>query len=288
MKRGRCSRRGGLASAGLALVLWAAPAAAQSTTSNQQNPIQAFSTPGLKSVTLQACNEKGCTTVTKTVLVLDPRPAVTSASAFPLIAEAGELVHLTGAGTGQPALTYTWKIRAGVDEVASLPGSAAWWNTTGLPPGIYTAALQIQNLSGLAESLPISVAVVPQPGLDFYTINPCRVFDSRSGAPLASGVPRSIDVAGSGCGIPANAEAVAVNVTVVGATGTGHVSLYPGNYPQPATSTINFRLGMDRANDAILELATDNTGTLAATAFVSGNGTTHLILDASGYFLPPP
>ena len=100
-------------------------------------------------------------------------------------------------------------------------------------------------------------------------------------------MPRVIDVAGSGCGVPANAHAVALNVTVVGATGTGHVALYPADYPQPATSTLNFRAGVDRANDAILELATDNSGTLAAVAFVSGNGSTDLLIDASGYFLPP-
>jgi len=288
MKRGRCSRRGGLASAGLALVLWAAPAAAQSTTSTQQNPTQAFSTPGLKSVTLQACNEKGCTTVTKTVLVLDPMPSVTSVLANPVSVEVGQPVHLTGAGKGQPALTHTWKILAGVNEVARLGGASAWWDTAGLPPGIYTAILEIRNASGVAVSLPQLITVAPSQGLDFYTIFPCRVFDSRSGAPLASGVPRLIDIVGSGCGIPANARAVALNVTVVGATGSGHVSLFPGNYPEPATSTLNFTAGAIRANDAVLPIATDGTGTIAAEAFVSGNGSTDLLIDASGYFLPPP
>ena len=287
MNRGRDSRRGGLASAALALVLCAVPAAAQSVISTQQNPTHSFSTPGLKSVTLESCNVKGCTTVTKTVLVLDPRPLVTSAVAYPLTAEAGQLVHLTGAGTGQPALNYTWKILAGLDEVASLGGASAWWNPAGLPPGVYTAVLQIQNASGEALSLPQSIAVVPSAGLDFYTINPCRVFDSRSGAALGNGVPRLIDVVGSGCGIPADAQAVALNVTVAGATGSGHVSLYPGNYPEPSTSTINFAAGAVRANDAILPIATDGTGTMAAVAIVSGNGSTDVIVDASGYFLPP-
>ena len=264
------------------------PATAQSVISTQQNPTYSFSTPGLKSVTLQACNVKGCTSITKTVLVLDPMPAVTSASANPTSAEVGQLVHLTGDGKGQPALTYTWKILAGVNEVTRLGGASAWWSTAGLPPGIYTAILEIRNASGVAESLPRLITVAPSTGLDFYTLLPCRVFDSRSGAPLSSGVPRLINVVGSGCGIPANARSVALNVTVVGATGAGHVSLYPGNYPEPSTSTVNFTAGVVRANDAVLPIATDGTGTLAATAVVSGNGIVDVIVDASGYFAPTP
>ena len=232
MKRGRYSRRGGLASVGLALVLCAMPAAAQSTISTQQNPTQAFSTPGLKSVTLQACNEKGCTTVTKTVLVLDPRPSVTSAVAFPLIAEVGQLVHLTGAGTGQPALSLQM-------EGPRRPQRGRQSSAEPRPGGTRRAcrrvstprSCEIQNASGIAVSLPRLITVVPSTGLDFYTIFPCRVFDSRSGPALSNGVPRLFDVVGSGCGIPAGARAVALNVTVVGATGSGHVCSLPGQLP---------------------------------------------------------
>ncbi len=287
MKRARISRWGGLASAGLAVALYAVPAAAQNVISTQQNPNVTFSTPGLKSVTLQACNVRGCTSVIKTVLVLNPLPAVTAASALPLIVEAGQLVRLTGAGTGQPALNYTWKLLAGgIAEVASLGGATAWWDTIGMAPGAYTAVLQIQNASGIALSLPIPIVVNPSLGLAFYTINPCRVFDSRASAPLSSGVPRVINAVGSGCGIPAGARALALNVTVVGPSGTGYVALYPGNYPQPATSTINFAAGAVRANHSVLPIATDGTGTLAAVAMIPGNGVTHLVVDASGYFLP--
>ncbi|MFL6291875.1 MAG: InlB B-repeat-containing protein, partial [Thermoanaerobaculia bacterium] len=42
-------------------------------------------------------------------------------------------------------------------------------------------------------------------GLDFFTVTPCRVIDTRLGAPLSSGVPLIIDVAGA-CGIPAMAK----------------------------------------------------------------------------------
>ena len=43
---------------------------------------------------------------------------------------------------------------------------------------------------------------------------------------LSAGVPRSFVLAGQ-CGIPAEAQAVSLNVTVVSPAGTGYVLLYP-------------------------------------------------------------
>jgi hypothetical protein len=59
------------------------------------------------------------------------------------------------------------------------------------------------------------------------------------------------------------------------------VRLAPGNGLTQA-STINFNTGQTRANNAIVLLATDGTGGLAATN--GSNGTVHLILDVAGYF----
>jgi Tol biopolymer transport system component len=124
----------------------------------------------------------------------------------------------------------------------------------------------------------------PLPGRDFFTATPCRVLDTRQQGPaLASGVERTFAVEGL-CGIPATARAVVVNVTAVQPTGAGHVVLHPGDLAAPLTSTINFTAGATRANNAILALAFDGTGTLAATPVVAGGGTVHLILDVSGWF----
>jgi hypothetical protein len=85
------------------------------------------------------------------------------------------------------------------------------------------------------------------------------------------------------CGIPAGARAVVVNLTAVGATGSGHLTAYPGNYPPIATSAVSFSAGKIRASSAVLPLATDGTGTLALFAGLTG-GTVHVIVDVSGYF----
>jgi hypothetical protein len=128
----------------------------------------------------------------------------------------------------------------------------------------------------------------PVPGLGFYTLPPCRLIDTRGpasltgGPALAPGYPRLFYVAGL-CGIPADARALAVNVTVTQPHAAGYLTLFPGNTaPLPATSTINFSPGQTRANQAILPLSPDGAGALGAV--VGSAGTVHLILDVSGYF----
>jgi hypothetical protein len=126
------------------------------------------------------------------------------------------------------------------------------------------------------------------PPLDFYKLppstTPCRVFDSRfdvPAGPFAAGTV-SVPVVGAlPCGIPADAKAVAFNVTITEATADGHIVVYGGG-AEPPTSTLNFQAHKTRANNAIVELAGD--GTVTVGVHPAGSGTVHVILDASGYF----
>jgi PKD repeat protein len=254
-------------------------------TSTLQNPTATFSTYGPHQVTLTACNMWGCTSITKTVTVLDPRPAVTSATVWVSSVEAGQAVPLTGAGTGQPPLGYTWRVYQGTSLVQELPGASAWWPTGGVAPGLYTLVLGITNASGAAESLPKAVLVGASTPLDFYTVEPCRVLDTRFGSPLGSGTAKIVSLTDV-CGIPAGARAIAANVTVPAPAVSGNVALYPGNYPSTGTSTINFSAGKTIANNATLPLSTDGTGMVAALASFGGGGTVNLVIDVAGYYLP--
>lgn len=133
------------------------------------------------------------------------------------------------------------------------------------------------------DSYPVYAYAVPDPGRDFHTVVPCRLLDTRLNGPaLASGEIRRLKVTGS-CGIPPTARAVAVNATVLQGSGAGRVGLHPGDMPS-ADGTISFQTGQVRSNNAMLALAYDGTGTLAATPTVAGGGTVHLILDVSGWF----
>jgi ELWxxDGT repeat protein len=121
-------------------------------------------------------------------------------------------------------------------------------------------------------------------GADFYTVAPCRIYDSRLATALSSGVSRTIAIAGS-CGVPATARAVAVTLTVVGPTSPGNLALYPGATDGPATSSINFGTGVTRGSNGLFPLGTGvGLGALEAKATLSGGGQVHLLLDVSGYF----
>ncbi|MEA2690817.1 MAG: hypothetical protein QOJ16_204, partial [Acidobacteriota bacterium] len=146
------------------------------------------------------------------------------------------------------------------------------------------ALIGLMGLAGIAKA---------DSGVSLYTIAPCRLLDTRNadgpygGPALISGISRTISVTGR-CGVPANATAVVVNLTVVAPSGEGFVTLFPGDGTRPLTSTINIRQGLTRANNAILPLATDSSGTVQAFPFVVGLGTVHLVFDIYGYFAPEP
>ncbi|HEX7182114.1 MAG TPA: hypothetical protein VF756_09750 [Thermoanaerobaculia bacterium] len=272
--------------AGLGLTALLSTPEVYAGTSTQSSPAVVFNSPGQKSVTLQVCNLAAqCTSITRTVTVLDPMPVISSATVVTPVVESGQLVILSGSGSGKPPLTYTWQISLGGSPVLSLSGATAYWNTAGFPAGAYTARLSLQNTAGSAQSLLLPIAVTAERPSDFYTVAPCRAYDSRSSVAVASGTARTISVGGF-CGIPLIARAVAANVTVVNATAPGFAALYPGNYPVPSTSTINFVPGATRANSAILPLATDGTGSLSIFVSIGGAGSAHVIVDVSGYFLP--
>ncbi|HVR96203.1 MAG TPA: M12 family metallo-peptidase [Thermoanaerobaculia bacterium] len=121
----------------------------------------------------------------------------------------------------------------------------------------------------------------------FYTLQPCRVLDTRNangplgGPALAPSAVRTFDLTGP-CGIPNTAKAVSANVTVVTPTAAGYLSIFPGNAIPLGTTSLSFRAGVVRANNAMLRLATDNTGTIGVQ---NGSiGTTHVIIDVNGYF----
>jgi hypothetical protein len=127
----------------------------------------------------------------------------------------------------------------------------------------------------------------PAATASFYTLPPCRVVDTRravgslGGPALAAGSIRTFPVAGV-CGIPAGAISISVNVTVVAGTAGGFFSLFPGNAFPLGTSTINFTAGRVRANNSVLGLATDGTGTIGIQNGSAGSN--HVIVDVNGYF----
>jgi len=123
-------------------------------------------------------------------------------------------------------------------------------------------------------------------GLQFYTLRPCRVADTRNpvgtfGGPIMSGgTSRSFPVPSSACSVPAAAQAYSMNATVVPSGALGYLTVWPTGLAQPLVSTLNALDGQITANALIVPSGTGG----AVSAFVTD--TTHLIFDINGFFAP--
>jgi len=130
--------------------------------------------------------------------------------------------------------------------------------------------------------------LTPPAGFVLFTLAPCRALDTRNaagplgGPALGGGASRTFTLAGA-CGIPAGARVVSANVTVVNPAAGGDLVVYPATLAAPpSASTISFRIGSTRANNAHLLLASDGTGRVVVKN--NASGALHLVLDVNGYY----
>jgi hypothetical protein len=145
---------------------------------------------------------------------------------------------------------------------------------------------QTANAASSHTLRPPITASVMNPAVAFFTLAPCRVFDSRmpANAPaLSTGVARSIQVTGT-CGVPPAAKMVAVNLTATQATAGGSIELYRGDGSAAGLADLDFGPGKTRANNAVVQLALNGNGTIDALFTAAASQSVHLILDVSGYF----
>jgi len=131
----------------------------------------------------------------------------------------------------------------------------------------------------------VEVGALPSPSTSFFTLNPCRVVDTRlpgptGGAPLVCGAEQVFALTGGACGVPGSAKAVAANVTVTRPSKQGNLNVYPASSFPPLTSVVNYSAGSTRANNAIIPL--NGAGQIAVRC--APTGTTHLVIDVNGYF----
>jgi hypothetical protein len=129
--------------------------------------------------------------------------------------------------------------------------------------------------------------VVPTPGINYFTVTPCRVIDTRGtgapyGGPALSGGTDRVFVLTGHCGVPSGARAVSLNVAVTQPSAAGHLRLYPAGTTLPLVSTINYSAGQTRANNAVAVLGAG--GGLAVRCDQLAGSTVHLIIDVNGYF----
>ncbi|MBM0259150.1 hypothetical protein [Micromonospora sp. 4G55] len=126
----------------------------------------------------------------------------------------------------------------------------------------------------------------------FVPINPTRILDTRNGTglPDRGSVPLAARetvrfqpfLSGENC-LPACPAPTALvgNVTVAGPTASGVLIAYPGGTQRPTASNVNFVTGETASNAAVVAVGS------GIELYNSSAGTTHAIVDQSGYFIGP-
>lgn len=131
---------------------------------------------------------------------------------------------------------------------------------------------------------PPSVAAVEDASA-YVAVSPARLADTRpsEGARGFTRVaPTTIRVQVTGrAGVPADATAVVLNITGIGARSSGFVTAYPAGSPLPTASTLN----VDRAGRVIANLATVKVGVGGAVDIYS-NIAMDLAVDVAGAYVP--
>lgn len=154
-------------------------------------------------------------------------------------------------------------------------GGSLWFCASSGTPGVW------RKLAG-----PASAGAV-------HAVAPSRVYDSRfADGPLASGFNRLVSVAdaidvmtgdiSAFNTVPEGASAIYFNVTLTDTTGAGFLLVAPGDATEVTSSTLNWSsTGQTVANASLTTLDDDRN----VRAFVGGAGSTHFIIDVTGYTL---
>jgi PKD repeat protein len=210
-----------------------------------------------------------------------PQPPVANFTGTPTSGPAPLTVDFTDTSTNNPT-SWAWTFGDGGTSTEQNPSH------TYSDAGTYTVELTVTNPSGSDSVTKTDFITVEAPvestyvGLD----SPFRIVDTRDGTGIASslvsGTPATFDVAGVG-DVDPHAVAVTGNLTVVGQTAPGFVTLGPDADATPSTSTINFPTKDVRANGVTIPLNDD--GSLSAVYKAAAGKKTDIAIDITGYFI---
>jgi hypothetical protein len=277
--------------------------------------VQAGKAPGYNNVLYKdiPCPYPACTVTSGTPISVT-LGATTAGIAFSLTPGGGITGIVRDAATRQPIPAYVSIYDSAGVFAARTQESNGAYIADGLAPGTYYARTEIHDPRGYVDELydnipcpggactvtsgtPIIVTAGATRTADFdvqrptpfYTVEPCRVADTRDpvgawgGPALVANGTRTFPVIGR-CGVPTTATAVAINVTVVDATDGGDLRLHPAGTVPPAASTINFSAGRVRANNAVVALGSDGQILVRCDMPPGSKGQTHFLFDVTGYF----
>jgi uncharacterized repeat protein (TIGR01451 family) len=213
--------------------------------------------------------------------VADTLPATITGATWTCVGDGGAFCAANGSGSINDTVdlpvggTVTYTLTGTISALAT--GSLSNTATVAAPGGVPDPNLA-NNTATDTDMLTV--------GQNYFTIAPCRLVDTRGGAPIGGPVlqgqqTRTLAVAAK-CGIPLTAKAISINLVVTQASAAGNLRLFPAGQPVPTASSINYGAGQTRANNAVIRL--NASGAMAAFVGQAAGTTVHLILDVNGYF----
>lgn len=116
----------------------------------------------------------------------------------------------------------------------------------------------------------------------YHAVNPVRVVDTRAGLggiTMGPGSVLTVALAGAAGGVSADANAVALNVTVVNGSTTSYLTVWPTGASRPDASSLNWSDDAPRANSVTSKFFADG-----AVSLFNERGTVDVIIDVVGYY----
>ncbi len=215
-------------------------------------------------------------------------PVLNATTCFPPgVTPVAYSLNFTAVPQGPLGYLTVWQTGQSQPNVSTLnaPTGAVTANAAIVPAGTNGAISAFAyNNTNLVIDVNGYFAPPGQGGLSLYPAVPCRVLDTRvptGSGPFSGTMSPPVDVLGSPCGVPSQAQAYTLNATVVPVGSLGYLTLWPDQQQQPGVSTLNAYDGAITSNMAIVPAGTTN-GKIDAFAY----GTTDLILDISSFLAP--
>ena len=221
--------------------------------------------------TAAGCIRRGSRVVT--VLPLPGAPVISAPSTVPSLAG-----NILASVVDHPGSQYAWSIIGG--RIRSGQGSHEIRFDAGVGGDLTVSVVEKNGIGCEGPGATLNAFVTPA-RTGFFPITPCRIYDSRSAnAPLVAGETRRLLLGGL-CGVPVTARAVAMNVTAVGISGSGSVTVVPAGIAGVPGGGPGWKNRQVRAASVIMGV--DETGSVDASCHGAG-GVTHLVVDVAGYF----
>ena len=157
--------------------------------------------------------------------------------------------------------------------------------------GLHSGKISIFNAGGAADVIiDVNGYYDPTAGDGFTSLSPLRILDSRPpplrigpAATWTAGQTQAVTIGGLG-GVPADADAVVLNVTATGGTANGnYLSIWPTGAAQPTVSSLNVDAAGTVPNAVTVKLGSGGQHQGKISIFNAG-GTQNVILDVVGYF----